>query len=110
MKVDITQMLIIFDELLPATNEEQGIYWFKILRTDGLSVIIAFSIYEAYVDIFIHINNNVVTVSLSLENCSEIRVLDEQHKCLEILHAEKDGRCFLSLLAASVLEYDEKNK
>lgn len=29
MKINLTQLFIIFDELLPLSNAEQGIYWFK---------------------------------------------------------------------------------
>ena len=107
MKLDITQILIVFDELLPATNEEQGIYWFKALRTDGLFVILAFSIYEKYVDVIVQCNTRTSAASVSLKNCSEIRILDEKRKCLEILHGNAGGRCFLSLLGDSILEYNE---
>ncbi len=107
MKIDITQLLSVFDDLLPATNEEQGVYWFKTLRADGVTVTLAFSIYESYVDIIIHSSIKTVAASLSLENCSDIRVLDEKKKCLEIVHNSESGRCFLALLGDSVLEYSE---
>ena len=44
--------------------------------------------------------------SLSLDNCSTIKVLDEKRKCLEILQNEK-GRCFLSLVGSPILEYKD---
>lgn len=107
MKMDLTQMLIVFDEQLPATNEEQGIYWFKSMRSDGFYVIVAFSIYEEYVDVILSNVTQTILTSISLKNCSEIRVLDEKRKCLEILHENLEGRCFISLLNYSVLEYNE---
>lgn len=107
MKVDITQMLIIFDELLPATNEELGIYWFRTSRSDGVSITLAFSIYEEYVDIIIRSSLEIVAAGLNLKNCSELRILDEKKQCLEILHADENRRCFLSLQGDTVLEYTE---
>ncbi len=107
MKVDITALLVIFNELMAPTNEEQGIYWFKSQRPDGFSIKLSFSTYESYVDIIIHTDSKVDVVGLSLKNCSEIRVLDENRKCLEILHANGSGRCFLSLLGTPILDYSE---
>ncbi|HEX4840341.1 MAG TPA: hypothetical protein VFU89_07875 [Rhabdochlamydiaceae bacterium] len=105
MNIDITQLLIIFDELMPATDEEKGVYWFKTLRSDGLIIAFAFSIHEEYVDIIIHNASKVDIASLSLENCTTIKVLDEKRKCLEIQH--KNGRCFLSLLGSPILDYED---
>lgn len=107
MKADITQLLTIFDELTPATNEEQGIYWFKISRQDGLIIIFSFSIHESYIDIIIHNTSNIDIASLSLENCSTIRILDEKNKCLEILNKDGKRKCFLSLIGSPILEYEE---
>lgn len=109
VNINIAQLLSIFDELMPATDEEQGIYWFKALRPDGLIIILAFSIYEAYVDIIINNTSKTDIASLSLEDCPIIRVLDEKRKCLEILHANGNGRCFLSLIGSPILEYKESN-
>ncbi len=107
MKVDITQLLIVFDELMPVTNEEQGTYWFKTVRSDGLIITFTFSIYENYVDIIIHNTSKVDIASLSLEKCSEIKVLDEKKKNLEIVHDGRPGRCFLQLTGDTILSYDE---
>jgi hypothetical protein len=110
MNIDITQLLTIFDELMPATDEEQGIYWFKTIRPDELIIIFVFSIHESYVDIIVNNTSKIDIVSLSLENCSEIKVLDEKRKCLEILCEHGNGRCFLSLLGSPLLEYkDQRN-
>jgi hypothetical protein len=101
------ELLLFFDELMPVTNEEQGIYWFKTSRSDGLIITFSFSIYEAYVDIIIHNISKIDIASISLENCSEIRILDENRKCLEVLHENGNGRCFLSLLEGPILDYTE---
>lgn len=108
MNIEITKLLAVFDELMLATDEEQGVYWFKTLRSDGLIITFAFSIYEAYVDIIIHNTSKIDIASLSLENCSEIKVLDEKRKCLEILCKNGNRRCFLSLLGSPILEYKDE--
>ena len=54
MKFDITELLIVFDELLtPPTDEEQGIYWFRATREDGLIVTLSFSTYECYAGVLV---------------------------------------------------------
>lgn len=107
MKLEITKLFLFFEEIMPATDEEQGSYWLKTLRPDGLIITFAFSIHEAYVDIIIHNTSKIDIASLSLENCAEIRILDEERKCLEILHSNGRGRCFLQLTGDSILSYDE---
>ena len=108
MKFDITQLLIVFDELLtPPTDEEQGVYWFRATRTDGLIVTLSFSIYEYYADALVCNNSDIAIASINMEKCSEIRVLDEEKKCLEIVHDGSQGRCFLALTGDSILSYSE---
>jgi hypothetical protein len=106
MKADITELLIFFDELMPSTNEEQKVYWFRTTRKDQITIIFIVSIYEESVDIIIK-NSSIDIVGISLKNCSEIRILDQEKKCLEILHPNSEGRCFLSLLSTSILDYNE---
>ncbi len=105
MKVDLTEMLLFFDEPMSPTDEEMGTYWFKTRKTNGLSMTFAFSLYEKYVDIIIRGLDQDIA-SLSLKECSEIRVLDLERKCLEVLHSNGDGRCFVSLLEGAILSYE----
>lgn len=105
MKVDIIQLLSIFDELLPLTNEEEGTYWFKTTRNDELIITLAISIYESKIAISIYQNPKTPLTSLHFTNCLEINVLDEKRKFLEVFH--ENGRCFLSLLGNPILEYRE---
>ena len=105
MNIDITQLLIIFDELMPVTEEDQGIYWLKTQRSDDLIIIFAFSIYESYVDIIIQNTFKTDIASLSLEHCLEVKVIDEKRKCLEIL--SEHGRCFLALAGTPILDYKD---
>ncbi len=108
MKVDISEMLLFFDELLPSTDEELGQYWFKTTRSDRISVTFIFSIYEKSVSVIVRANPKVAAASVDLEHCAEIRVLDHKKKCLEVLQKDNKGRCFLSLLDDSVLDYSER--
>lgn len=107
MKADITELLLIFDELMPPTNEELGIYWLKKIREDGLIITFAFSIYESYVDVIIHNKSRIDIASVSLKKCSEIRILDSNSKCLEVIHSNGNGRCFMSLSGSPILDYCE---
>ncbi|MFW9928711.1 MAG: hypothetical protein ACFFD1_04920 [Candidatus Thorarchaeota archaeon] len=108
MKFNITELLIVFDELLtPPTDEEQGVYWFRATRKDGLIVTLSFSIYECYAGVLVCNNSDVAIASVHMKKCSEIRVLDEEKKNLEIIHEGQPGRCFLQLTGDSILSYDE---
>jgi len=107
MKLDITELFIFFDELMPVTDEEQKVYWLKTKRSDGLTITFILSIYEESVSILITNDNGTSISSLDLENCSEIRILDPKRKCLEVLHDRENGRCFLSLFGDSILNYAE---
>ena len=109
MKTDITSLLIVFDELLKfPTNEELGVYWFEKKRSNGMSITLAFSIYEEYTSVIICDKNENGIATISMKNCSKIRVLDEKRGCLEIVHDTGKGRCFLSLLEGTILRYEEE--
>ena len=108
MKVDITQLLIVFDKILtPPTDEELGVYWFEATRADGLIITLSFSIYECYASVLIGNVADVAIASVRMNKCSEIRVLDEKKKNLEIIHDGQSGRCFLQLTGDSILSYNE---
>jgi len=108
MKANITDLLIIFDELDEfATNKELGIYWFRVVRTDGITISLSFSIYECYVDTLVYIKDQVTISDISMKNCSEIRILNEEKKCLEIIHEDQKGRCFLHLTGDNIVTYEE---
>jgi len=108
MKIDIIKMLIIFDEQLPLSNEEEGSYWFKTSRKDNLIITCAISIYESTTAITLYDNSEKAIASLHFKNCSEINVLDEKRKFLEILHNEGNGRCFISLQGNPIFQCTEE--
>jgi hypothetical protein len=107
VKIEITQILSIFDALLSLSNEEQGDYWFQSSRSDGLIITLAISIYECKVAVTIYNTSEVAIASVHFKSCSEVNVLDITHKCLEILHSNEKGRCFISLTGNTILEYSE---
>jgi len=100
-------MMSIFDKLLPLTDEEQGNYWFQSSRSDGLVISLAVSIYECKIAATIYGNSEVAITSIHFKSCSEVNVLDVKRKCLEILHSNGRGRCFISLTGDTILEYSE---
>ncbi len=106
MKVDITELLIFFDELMPATHEEQKVYWFKTTREDQITIIFILDLREKTVDVIIK-NPSIDIAGIGLKQCSEIKILDQEKKCLEVLHS--NGSCFLALLGTSILDYNEKS-
>lgn len=108
MKFDIIELLIVFDELLtPPTDQKQGVYWFRTTREDGLIVTLSFSIYECYAGVLVRNDSDIAIANIRMNKCSEIRVLDEKRKNLEIIHDGQSGRCFLQLTSDSILSYDE---
>jgi|APFre7841882654_1041346.scaffolds.fasta_scaffold35656_4 hypothetical protein len=108
MKADVNELLIVFDELLiPPTNEEQGVFWFRSVRADGLIVTFSFSIFENYVGILIRNGFDTAIANIHMKNCYEVRVLDENKRQLEIVHENSQSRCFLDLFGDDILNYTE---
>lgn len=108
MKINKTQLLTIFDRTIPVvTDEELGVYWFEKKRDDGLIITLSFSVYENYAGILIHNSQDIAIANVHMEDCSEIRVLDEKKECLEIVHENGNGRCFMALSHDNILEYSE---
>jgi len=108
MKVDIPKLLMVFDELLtPPTDEKLGNFWFKTIRTDGLVVVFSFSVYDNYVGILVRDSSDTAIASVNMKDCSEIRVLDESKKHIEIIHDNSKNRCLLLLVGDDILSYSE---
>lgn len=108
MKADVTSLLVIFDDLMKHTNEERGIYWFKASCKNDLYLTLVISIFESKCAVTIYRDSENAVASIHFKDCSEIRVLDEKRKCLEIVHeAGIGGRCFISLIEGAILSYTE---
>lgn len=108
IKINLDGLNVIFDGILPFPSDvDVGKYWFNFKRTDCLNVTLYFSIYEYCIGIVIFNESDVGILSVNMENCSEIRIIDEEQKILEVLHFEEKRKCLISLLANPILEYEE---
>ena len=108
MKVDITELLVFFDELYPSSREEEGFYWFKSTYENKSFVTLSLSIYEEKAAITVYLYGEKVSTTLHFVSCFSVNILDSEKKCLEILH--KSGRCFLSLDEGIRVEYAERSQ
>ncbi|MBD2767938.1 hypothetical protein IC235_08525 [Hymenobacter sp. BT664] len=105
---DLSSLLVVFDELLPLTDEEQKIYWFKFTRPDRITITLVLSIYEEGANVIVRCNPAVTGASIRITQCTAVRVLDVEKKYLEVI-SETSGssskRCFLSLLGDNIVEF-----
>jgi hypothetical protein len=60
LEYDIADLPTAFDEQLPLSDEERGIYWFKYSRSDDISIVLSFSVYERTVSIIIRCSERTV--------------------------------------------------
>lgn len=107
MKIDITGLLIIFDNLMDCTKEEQGEYWFETIRADSTRIVLHVSLESNKVYISAEYLK-VPIADLTIYNCVEVRVLDEKLKQCEIL--DKNGRCFVDLVSGTSFDYVTPNQ
>ncbi len=107
IKFDVADLLLVFDELLRMSDEERGIYWFKSTRPDGISITLSLSSYEFSANIIVRCNANVVCSSVAIKDCTLVRVLEPQTKCLEIIASDINSpkmRCLLCIASNNILE------
>jgi len=100
IQFNLSELLVVFHELLPLTDEEQKVYWLQFSRQDGITVRLAFSVYEETASMIVRCSNDVAASFVSLKHCSLIRVLDEGRKTIEIISEQEQcmkTRCFLAL-------------
>jgi hypothetical protein len=109
IEFDITELLIIFDELGAATNEELQYYWLNYSRPDEIKITLTLSKWEQNGVISITKDNNICFSRISYKDCNIIKVLDEEKKCLEVLCGEKESptlRIFISLEGDNIIEVE----
>lgn len=106
IKVNISELISIFDEVSLESEIKQGVYSLKSTRPDGFVVILSFSMHGLNADIIIYDCDHIKTSSLTLKNCSEIEVLDKKNKYIKITYCKENKQCFLSLINYPVLEYE----
>jgi len=102
------QLLYVFDEQLPLSDEEIGLYWFKYIRNDGGTIQLNFNIYENNYSLILRSPEDVAVASVMLNDCSEINVLDEKKRQIEIVSGKEEGRalrCFLDFEGENIMEY-----
>jgi len=105
MNADITELLIFFDEMDSSSDEEQGFYCFKSTYKNKAIVKLRISLFEETSTISVYVDGEEITTSIRFNYCLSINILDQEKKCIELLH--KNGRCFLSLNEGINLEYEE---
>jgi hypothetical protein len=101
MDFDLSSLLIVFDELLPLTDEEQQMYWLKFTRPDGITITLSFSMYEGDTNVIVQCNPAVACASIQITQCTAVRVLEIKRKTLEVIGGNADSfskRCFISLI------------
>ncbi len=96
---NLFDLLVVFSELLPITDEELKIYFLRF-KTDGALVDLSFNVYEKSVGVILNGHGEKISTHLEATNCKSIRVLDERKGIIEVLcgeNAENNLRCLLIL-------------
>jgi hypothetical protein len=106
MNFDLTDLLILFDELDHSSEEELGYFWLKYSKENEFKISLIISKPEAKAILSVETMISNCSASLCLNNCNKIRVLDFEKKCLEIWHDLESSRCFLSFSNEVLMEYE----
>ncbi len=106
MKLNLLDILCFFEQQHPKTNEAEGLYYYEVERDDGLKIIFSFELEKKSVSVVIRNQSNRIVSQLQLTNCSEINILDDKRKLLEIWHNNREDRCFVSLFGNIICSYD----
>jgi len=113
MDFDLSSLRVVFDELLPLTDEEQKIYWFKFTRSDSITISLVFSVYEGEVHVIVRCNSEVACASIKITQCTAVRVLEIEKKSLEVISGNADSlskHCFISLLGDAIVEFEDNSR
>lgn len=101
---DVGELVTVFGEPMPWSNEELLDYWFRYERPDGASVLLNLSGYERSVAIVVRCAGGAPASSIRVERCGGVRVLESARRTLEVVGDSPPIRCVLALDAESVLE------
>lgn len=67
MKININEIILFFDELMPLlTDEDLKIYWFNSVREDGLIIKLVISVYESRACVIINNKEGIDIASVSV--------------------------------------------
>jgi hypothetical protein len=106
----LAELLVVFDELLPATDEAQKVYWFSATRPDGYSVILVVSARVGSVSVIVRASPELAVAYVALHNCISIRILDKERRVLDVVcdHGLPSRfRCVLAIDSATIIECDD---
>jgi hypothetical protein len=106
-KALITELLVVFDELLPSTDESLMVYWFSATRADGYSVVFIVNGLDDSVAIIVRRGSNLAVAHISVHRCASVRILDPQRRILEVISDYGSGwlrRCVIAIDAETIIE------
>jgi hypothetical protein len=106
----LRDLLVVFDELLPPTNEQLKQYWFHATRADGISVTLVLDDLQGLATVIVRSSPDVAAADVALSSCSSVRVLDTERRVIEIMSEARGGhgtRCLLALSAGTILQCRE---
>jgi len=98
MDANLTDLLIVFDDLLPGTDEDKGVYLFVYRRPDAYEVRLHASLNSGFCAISLYDNKQNCLSDTCVNPCSAIRVLDIDRKCIEVIGGVKGNWIFRGLL------------
>lgn len=103
LEVDLDGMFEVFGEPDGSlSHPELGDYWFAYRRPDGVVVRLVLGLFDRKV--IVGVDYGVAaSVSLVLENCDHVRILEASKRTLEVVAAASSIRCFLALEGQSVM-------
>lgn len=109
MEFDITSLQAEFDNLLPATDEEQQMFWLNSVRDDEIVITLIISRYEQTATLIVRYPTGDITTALSLTDCNSVKVLDGTVSgIIEVICAKPSLkiRCLLSLRGQNLVQLD----
>lgn len=111
MKFDVSDLLIVFDELLPLSDPENGSYWLKYTRRDSVSITLSFSAFEK-MGTFSCEHDEITFASVAVDEFHSISVIDLDRRHVEIVcRGYGDGllRCFIDFDGPIIFSIDLLN-
>jgi len=106
IEANLTDLLIVFDDLLPGTDEDKGVFLFVYRRPDTYEVRVNASLKSGYCAVSLYDAKKNCLSATSINPCRTIRVLDVERKCLEIVGGVSQNwivRCLINLTGDVIL-------
>ena len=109
IQYDLPDLLSLFDEILPESNEELKFYCLKYTREDGITIQLDFNGYDGGAGLFVQSAEGVTYSSLHFEQCTYIRALDlkkKQFEMVALVTPTSAVRCFVALNGHGIMSTD----